>query len=206
MYFYSINNFFMNEVKVFSRLKRIVMFDFKNVKAQFSICKVIFTVIFSILFFSATALVKPAEASFNISFNNINENININKYTDIDINTLIERQFPVPICYTQVQDETIVFGDSTLSFEATAYSLEEGSHITASGLSLYDVTGYCVASNYFPIGTKLYIECPSYPSINGEYVVLDTGGMPDYVIDISFWTVEECYNFGRRQIYVTVLN
>lgn len=100
----------------------------------------------------------------------------------------------------------VKYVSSSMEFKATAYSLEEGSHITASGQSLYDVTGYAVASNYFPIGTRLYIECPSASYVDGEYTVLDTGDMASNVIDIAMWTISECNSFGIRTIYVTVLD
>ena len=65
-----------------------------------------------------------------------------------------------------------------------------------------------VASNDFALGTQLYIECPSYPAINGVYTVRDRGGMGSGVIDIWFGcdaTYSEMANFGRRTIYVEVL-
>lgn len=92
-----------------------------------------------------------------------------------------------------------------MCMEATAYSPDEGGSITASGHSLYDVIGWGVASNDFPIGTQLWIECPSAPWINGTYTVLDTGAMGYGVIDIAMNNMDECYEFGRRTIYVSVL-
>ena len=94
---------------------------------------------------------------------------------------------------------------STIYMEATAYSPDEGGIITASGHNLYDIIGWGCASNDFPIGTELYIECPSAPWINGVYTVLDTGSMGSGVVDIAMNNIDECYSFGRRAIYVTVL-
>ena len=93
-----------------------------------------------------------------------------------------------------------------ICMEATAYSGDESGSITASGYNIYDIVGWGCASNDFPIGTELYIECPSAPWINGIYTVLDTGGMGSGVIDIAMNNIDECYDFGRRTIYVTVLN
>jgi len=100
---------------------------------------------------------------------------------------------------------SIQYVSSEICMEATAYSPDEGGSYTASGHNLYDVIGWGVASNDFPIGTQLWIECPSAPWINGTYTVLDTGGMGYGIIDIAMNNIDECYEFGRRTIYVTVL-
>lgn len=63
----------------------------------------------------------------------------------------------------------------------------------------YPYVGAC-ASNYFPLGTVLYIE--GY----GTYTVCDRGGMANNVIDIYMETYEECIQFGRRSALVTVIN
>ena len=99
----------------------------------------------------------------------------------------------------------IQYVSSEMCMEATAYSPDESESITASGHNLYDIIGWGVASNDFPIGTQLWIECPSAPWINGTYTVLDTGGMGLGIIDIAMNNMDECYEFGRRTIYVTVL-
>lgn len=109
-------------------------------------------------------------------------------------------QAPLVIAPLEVQ-----YMSSSVCMEATAYSPDESGIVTASGHNLYDVIGWGCASNDFPIGTCLYIECPSAPWIDGTYTVLDTGGMGYGVVDIAMNNATECYEFGRRIIYVTVL-
>lgn len=74
----------------------------------------------------------------------------------------------------------------------------------ASGNTL--ISGYSVASNYFPFGTLLYIESDY---IIGTFRVDDCGGMASNVIDFYFWDNSEVpYNFyqtGRVPITITVI-
>lgn len=62
----------------------------------------------------------------------------------------------------------------------------------------YPTAGYTCASNYFPIGTKLYIEGV------GVRVVEDTGGMSNNVVDVYLGDAQECIEFGRwnTEVYV----
>lgn len=80
-------------------------------------------------------------------------------------------------------------------FELTAY--EWTGNPCANGN--YPTTGYTVASNYFPLGTRLYIEGL------GEYTVEDTGGMADNVIDVYMGDYDTCIEFGRRQAGIYVI-
>lgn len=74
----------------------------------------------------------------------------------------------------------------------------------ASGNTL--ISGYSVASNYFPFGTLLYIESDY---MTGTFRVDDCGGMASNVIDFYFWDNSEVpYNFyqmGRVPITITVI-
>lgn len=74
----------------------------------------------------------------------------------------------------------------------------------ASGNTL--ISGYSVASNYFPFGTLLYIESDY---MTGTFRVDDCGGMADNVIDFYFGDNSEVpYNFyqmGRVPITITVI-
>lgn len=69
------------------------------------------------------------------------------------------------------------------------------------------VSGYSVASNYFPFGTHLYIESDY---ISGEFIVADCGGMANNVIDFYFWDISNVpyamAQAGRFPITVTVIN
>ena len=60
--------------------------------------------------------------------------------------------------------------------------------------------GYTVASNDYPLGTRIYIEGL------GEFVVEDTGGMGSGVIDIYMGDVETCIQFGVQSGNVYVLD
>lgn len=64
----------------------------------------------------------------------------------------------------------------------------------------YPTTGYTVASNFFPLGTRLYIEGM------GEYVVEDRGGMADNVIDIYMGDYDTCIQFGRKQAGIFIVS
>lgn len=81
-------------------------------------------------------------------------------------------------------------------FELTAYP--ETGNPCANGS--YPTTGYTVASNYFPLGTRIYIEGM------GEYVVEDTGGMASNVIDIYMGDYDTCIEFGRRQAGIYIVS
>ena len=80
-------------------------------------------------------------------------------------------------------------------FELTAYAWT--GNPCANGE--YPVEGYSVASNYYPIGTRLYIEGV------GERVVTDTGGMSSGVIDLYLGDEETCIQFGRQSANVYVI-
>lgn len=78
-------------------------------------------------------------------------------------------------------------GDYAGTFELTAY--EWTGQPMANGQ--YPYYGAC-ASNYFALGTVLYIE--GY----GTFTVCDRGGMPNNVIDIYLGDPDECWEFGRK--------
>ncbi len=80
------------------------------------------------------------------------------------------------------------------SYELTAY-IATGNPC-ASGV--YPTVEHTVACNSLPMGTRIYIE--GY----GEFVVEDTGGMADNVIDIFVSDYDTAIEFGRRiaDVYV----
>ena len=98
------------------------------------------------------------------------------------------------------QSSSSSFWDSAFAFtggmfELTAY--EWTGEPCANGE--YPVPGYTVASNWFPLGTRIYIEGI------GERVVTDTGGMSNNVIDIYMGDPETCIQFGRQMGNVYVI-
>ncbi|MCW6653630.1 3D domain-containing protein [Aerococcaceae bacterium NML210727] len=87
--------------------------------------------------------------------------------------------------------------------EATAYSYQEAglSNFTADGTDLtQDSKVIAVDPSVIPLGTMVYI--PGY----GTYRAADTGGaIVGNKIDIHFNSIEECYQFGRRQLTIYIL-
>lgn len=81
------------------------------------------------------------------------------------------------------------------SYELTAY--EWTGNPCANGN--YPSSGYTVACNSLPLGTRIYIE--GY----GEYMVEDRGGMADNVIDIYMGDYDSCIQFGRRVADVYII-
>ena len=93
----------------------------------------------------------------------------------------------------------------TITMNASAYTDNVQSQgkwvgMTASGMKArYGVVA--VDPSVIPLGTKLYIE--GY----GNAVAGDTGGaIKGNRIDLFFNSQQECTNFGRRQVKVTILN
>lgn len=61
----------------------------------------------------------------------------------------------------------------------------------------YPTSGYTIASNSLPMGTRVYIEGI------GERVVEDTGGMAGNVIDVFCGSESECFQLtGDYEVYV----
>ena len=85
----------------------------------------------------------------------------------------------------------------TVTFEATAYTWTGYRTATGTWPSRGTVA---VDPEVIPLGTKLYIE--GY----GEAVAEDTGGLvKGNIIDLYFPTESECWEFGRRQVEVRIL-
>jgi len=114
------------------------------------------------------------------------------------------------ITYNEVKNKTkpetnfnIEENDNHIIMEATAYtrSIEEGTHrgITKSGTQVSRGTA-AVDPDRIPLGTKLYVE--GY----GHAVALDTGGaIIDNRIDLYMDSKEECFEFGRQDIRVWII-
>lgn len=84
---------------------------------------------------------------------------------------------------------------NTREYELTFYA--PTGNLTASGT--VPQVGRTVACNSLPLGCHVLI--------NGhEYVVEDTGGMSDNVIDIFVGSEEEAYQLGRQRAMVHILN
>lgn len=88
----------------------------------------------------------------------------------------------------------------------TAYYAPAGS-LTASGQEVY-VGGVAVNPNIIPLGTKLYIVADD-GFVYGYATAIDTGGAlydGSAIVDVFYYTYEECVQFGRRDVSVYVLD
>lgn len=92
----------------------------------------------------------------------------------------------------------------TMTMEATAYSTAQPGlgRYTANGTDLHtNPRVIAVDPSVIPLGTKVTVE--GY----GTYIAADTGGaIKGNRIDIHFSTVQECINFGRRNVKITIHN
>ena len=94
----------------------------------------------------------------------------------------------------------------TFIMESTAYSSDPadtlgGGTVTATGQNLLtNPMAVAVDPNVIPLGTRLYVE--GY----GEAIASDTGGaIKGNIVDVHFSTNEQCIQWGRRQVKVTIL-
>lgn len=94
----------------------------------------------------------------------------------------------------------------TLVMESTAYSSDPadslgGGTVTATGQNLLEnPMAVAVDPTVIPLGTRLYVE--GY----GEAIASDTGGaIKGNIIDVHFSTYDQCIQWGRRQVTVTIL-
>lgn len=88
----------------------------------------------------------------------------------------------------------------------TAYYAPAGS-LTASGQEVY-VGGVAVNPDVIPLGTKLYIVADD-GFVYGYATAVDTGGAlydGSAIVDVFYYTYEECVQFGRRNVSVYVLD
>lgn len=84
-------------------------------------------------------------------------------------------------------------GSESTTFQATYYMDFTLPYIGASGRDL--ISGYSVASNYFPFGSIVYVESDYFPS--GEYRVDDCGGMANNVLDFYYLNYDFGYGAGQ---------
>ncbi len=94
-------------------------------------------------------------------------------------------------------------GGTTMTMESTAYSYSEAgaSHLTATGIDLRE-NSRVIAVDPSVIPLNSLVEVSGY----GFAIAADTGGaIKGNIVDVHFNTVEECNNWGRRMVSVTVL-
>ena len=107
--------------------------------------------------------------------------------------------------------EEVKASSNAMTFRATAYSSQEplemgGGVTTASGTRVTEGRTIAVDPSVIPLGSKVRITCPDYPSVNGVYTAEDTGGaIKGNIIDIYIHDLSEVNSFGRRTIQVEIL-
>ena len=92
-----------------------------------------------------------------------------------------------------------------LTGSCSAYT---GGGTTASGLPAA-VGNVAVNPNVIPYGTRLYICSPDGSFVYGYAVAADTGGAflyGDYLADLYYDTLSDCYSFGIRTMNVYILD
>jgi len=138
----------------------------------------------------------------------VNE-VNLNSQTDVIktenkyIETIDKQE---DITYNEVEPSLakIEENENYMIMEATAYtkSIEEGTHkgITRSGTQVSRGTA-AIDPRIIPLGTKIYVE--GY----GHAECLDTGGaIKGNRIDLYMDNKEECFEFGRREVKVWIID
>lgn len=87
-----------------------------------------------------------------------------------------------------------------VNVQATAYSREEGGYITAVGINLYE-NPMVIAVDPSVIPLWSIVEVPGY----GVAVAGDTGGaIKGNIIDLHMTTIDQCRQWGRRNVTVTI--
>lgn len=90
------------------------------------------------------------------------------------------------------------------AFQATAYYYGT---TTASGTRVKQGRTIAVDPRLIPLGTKVRVSSPTHPHLNGVYIAEDTGGViKGRIIDIYMNSRNDALSFGRRTVYVEVLN
>lgn len=98
-------------------------------------------------------------------------------------------------------------GARRLTFTATAYcGTSDGGQVTAMGKPACYGT-VAVDPKVIPLGTKLYICSPDGSYVYGYCVAGDTGGaIKGNRVDLFLGSESECRAFGRRTMYVYILD
>ena len=107
--------------------------------------------------------------------------------------------------FTTASGEVLSYSQK-LTVEATAYSCEGYTGITATGTTAR-YGAIAVDPSVIPYGTRMYIVSDDGSYIYGYATAEDCGGaIQGYMIDLYFDTQAECYAFGRRSCTVYILD
>lgn len=93
-----------------------------------------------------------------------------------------------------------------LTGSGTAYTAPAGA-LTASGREVFE-GGVAVNPALIPYGSKLYIETTDGSFSYGYATAIDTGGAlmdGSAVVDLFYFSLDDCYSFGRRDVNVYVI-
>lgn len=93
-----------------------------------------------------------------------------------------------------------------VSGSGTAYTAAPGA-LTATGATVYE-GGVAVNPAIIPYGSKLYIEAADGSHVYGYATAVDTGGAlmdGSAIVDLFYFSYDDCVNFGRRDVNVYVL-
>lgn len=107
-----------------------------------------------------------------------------------------------------------VFNGEATAYGATRLNGGAGSGKTATGATPIQGRTIAVDRRLVPLGSKVRVTCPGYPSVNGVYIAEDVGGaIKGNRIDIYFndLTIDKhvarksILNFGRRKVQFEIL-
>ena len=93
-----------------------------------------------------------------------------------------------------------------LTGSGTAYTAPAGA-LTATGAEVYE-GGVAVNPELIPYGSKLYIETTDGSFSYGYATAVDTGGAlmdGSAIVDLFYFSLDDCYSFGRRDVNVYVI-
>lgn len=93
-----------------------------------------------------------------------------------------------------------------LTGSGTAYTASPGA-LTATGNEVYE-GGVAVNPSLIPYGSKLYIETTDGSFSYGYATAIDTGGAlmdGSAIVDLFYFSLDDCYSFGRRDVNVYII-
>ncbi|MBR1481373.1 MAG: G5 domain-containing protein [Ruminococcus sp.] len=93
-----------------------------------------------------------------------------------------------------------------LTGSGTAYTAPAGA-TTATGKAVYE-GGVAVNPDLIPYGSKLYIESTDGSVVYGYATAIDTGGAlmdGSAIVDVFYFSLDQCYQWGRREVNVYVI-
>lgn len=97
-----------------------------------------------------------------------------------------------------------IFNVSAYSINAPDMSWSTGK--TATGTQVQEGRTIATDPNVIPLGSRVELMCPGYPSVNGVYIAEDTGGaIKGNKLDLYIHSAERAVDFGRRQCSARIL-